>query len=384
MGTHVRARGGRRRRGRPEGLPTKDTRTADTSWLKVGTGLLGRVTAAFAPNVARRQTDIMEKSGAVSMSAADLRALVNDLADHLASGIERMADRISTETHDPAVRRRALAFKVDAIPAVYTAAYHVDPQVAAADTWALAFQVAEHIETGVGRDAFGPEQALARAEARDLLAVADAAAQGMVTSQKAFHAARLNVERWAAGHPIEHAFSSRSSVAPVLAEWRSENRDAFFVAGEVTDTIQNLSERLNTYAAQMPRQVRWQVELMVAELADEHDVPRLLGAAGQAVREVMAAERRAVLEDVNGQRQQTLDYLTAERLAALAALRQERIEALAAVEALEGRAVDSAVHRLRSVVDYGLLRLAVLLTVLMFSAAAFGVLVYLLTAGRLG
>ena len=97
----------------------------------------------------------------------------------------------------------------------------------------------------------------------------------------------------------------RSSIAPVLAERRSEDRDAFFAVGEVADTVQNLWERLNTYAAQLPRQVRWQAELLVAELAEEHDAPGLLGTAGQAVREVVAAERRAVLEDVNGQRQQT-------------------------------------------------------------------------------
>ena len=64
-----------------------------------------------------------------------------------------MADRIRTETRDPAVRRRALAFKADAIPAVYTAAYRADPLVAAVDTWALAFQVREYVESGAGRDA---------------------------------------------------------------------------------------------------------------------------------------------------------------------------------------------------------------------------------------
>ena len=40
--------------------------------------------------------------------------------------------------------------------------------------------------------------------------------------------------------------------------------------------------------------------------------------------------------------------------------------------------------RLRSVVDYALWRLAVLLAVLMLSAATLGVLVYRLTAGRPG
>ena len=377
-------RGGTRRPEEKEDLPAQDTRTTDTPWLKVGAGLLGRVTSAFTPSVARRQTEIMEKGGGVSMGAADLRARVNDLADRLAGALERTADRIGTESRDPWVRRRALAFKVDVIPAVYNAAYRADPLVAAVDTWALAFQVGEWVKTGAGRDAFGTQQALARAEAHDLLADADAAVRGMTASPKAFDAARVKVQSWVAKHPIEHAFSSRSSVAPVLAEWRSEDRSAFLAVGEVTDTIQNVSERLNTYAAQLPRQVRWQAELLVAELADEHGGPGLLGAAGEAVREVLAAERKAVLEDVNGQRQQTLDYLTAERIAALAGLRQERVEALTAVEALQGRVVDSAVARLRSVVDSVLWRLAVLLAVLMFSAATLGVLVYRLTAGRPG
>jgi hypothetical protein len=93
---------GKRRRGKKEDLPAKEPPTVEASWLDVGAGLLGRVTSAFAPNVARRQTDIMEKTGGVSLSAADLRARVNDLADRLASGLERTADRITTETRDPA------------------------------------------------------------------------------------------------------------------------------------------------------------------------------------------------------------------------------------------------------------------------------------------
>jgi hypothetical protein len=376
--------GGRERGKRADLPPAKRTRSAQSSWLNVGAGLLGRVTSAFAPSVAPRQTDIMKKTGAVSMSAADLRAQVNDLADRLASGLERTADRISTETRDLLVRRRALAFKVDVIPAVYTAAYRADPLVAAMDTWGLSFQIKEYLETGAGREAFGAQQPLARAQARDLVADADASVQRMATSQKRFETARARMGEWVATHPIEHAFSSRSSIAPVLAQWRSEDRGAFVAVGEMTDTVQNLSERLNTYAAQMPRQVRWQAELLVAELSADHDVRGLLAAAGQEVREVLAAERHAVLEDVNSQRLQTLDYLTAERLAALEVLRQERIEVLTAVDALQNRIVDSATDRLRGVVDYGLRRLAVLLIVLMLSAAALGVLVYRLTAGRLG
>ena len=214
------------------------------------------------------------------MSAADLRARVNDLADRLASGLERPADRISTETRELLVRRRALAFKVDVIPAVYTAAYRADPLVAAMDTWGLTFQIREYLETGAGRDAFGAQQPLARRRPATSLPSRRVRPE-MATSQKTFETARAKMGSWVASHPIEHAFSARSSIAPVLAQWRSEDRDAFVAVGEMTDTVQNLSERLNTYAAQMPRQVRWQAELLVPELAADHDVTGLLTAAGR-------------------------------------------------------------------------------------------------------
>jgi hypothetical protein len=123
---------------------------------------------------------------------------------------------------------------VDAIPAVYTAAYRADPLVGALETWGLAFQIREYLETGAGRDAFGAQQPLARAEARDLLAEADASVKMVAVSQKVFDATRVKMQSWVTQRPIEHVFSSRSSVPCVLAKWRSEDRDAFFAAGEVT------------------------------------------------------------------------------------------------------------------------------------------------------
>jgi hypothetical protein len=206
-------------------MPKKNTRPAGTPWVKVGAGLLGRLTSAFAPKVERRQTEIMAKTGAVKLSSVELRARVNDLADRLAGRLERTADRISTEARDEAVRRRALAFKVDAVPAVYAAAYRTDPLAAALDAWGLVFQIRDYVATGAGRDAFGSQQPVAQAEANNLLDDVDALVKGMTTSEERFDGARVKVERWANGHPVEHAFSSRATVTPVRAEWRSEQRD---------------------------------------------------------------------------------------------------------------------------------------------------------------
>jgi hypothetical protein len=62
-----------------------------------------------------------------------------------------------------------------------------------------------------------------------------------------------------------------------MAETRFQQRDAFAAVGAVSDTVESLSEHLNTYAAQPPRQARWQAELMVADMEGERGVEGTLG-----------------------------------------------------------------------------------------------------------
>ncbi len=361
---------------------------------------------ACAPIAARRQTEVMEQTGAVSVSAAALRARVDDLAARLAGRLEETSDRIRREARDPVVRRRALTAKIEAIPALYAAAYRADPLEAALDVWALAFQTVQFLEEGDGREGFGPQQPIARALARDVLADTDEVVRGITISPEAFAKARARVEDWAKAHPIERNFTSRPSITASLADVRAD-RDAFVAVGAVSDTLEDLSERLNTYAAQLPKQARWQAELLVADITGEPVVADVLGdvhALGttarhaselldEPVREILAAERRTVLEGVNAQRLQTLEFVTAERLAVLAAVReeriaafetlqQERIESLKEIDAIKTRAVESAVSGLREIVDYALWRVTVLLLLLMSAATMLGVLAYHLTLGR--
>ena len=372
-------------------------------------------TAACVPKASLRQTDVMRQSGAVSSSALELRARVNELADRLAGRIAETAGRIEAAAEDPAIRRGAVAFKADAIPALYTAAFRTDPLTGLVDVWVLAFQIDQFLTDGAGRDMFGPQQPLAREGARVLLAEADAAVQEIAAGPEAFARHRARFESWAREHPLESSFSTRASVTTLMAGLRAEERDAFAAVGAVTETVENLSERLNTYANLLPRQARWQAELLAADLAAQYDVegllsevralggvaqraddlmsqvPDLLG--GSSIPELVADERRAVLAGVGEERTLALEFMTEERLAVLAALRDERIAALEALrqeriatlqeaEALRKRAWDEAVGDMRQLVDYTLLRVALLVLLLMLAAATIGVVGYRLTLGR--
>jgi hypothetical protein len=347
------------------------------------------------------------------VSAAVLRARVNDLVERFAGRIELTADRIGAETEDDALRRRALVLKVDAIPAVYSAGFRADPLAAAVDVWGFAFQFRHYMEHGGGRNAFGAGQPLVQECARDLVADADALIKAIAIRPEHFDQARTRVEGWAKTNPVEHAFSSRASGGALVAELRSDDRDLFLDVGAVSDLIENLSERLNTYAAQLPKQARWQAEILFAgvagalgvegALADVHDVgtaarratdllgevPGLLGAQ----RDLLAVERRAIRANIHSQRAHTLEFMTGERLAILAAareermalvaaLRQERVETLIEVDAIRTRTVEATLAGLRDLVDYTLWRLAALTLCLMLAAATLGVIAYRLASGR--
>ena len=370
---------------------------------------------ACVPKTTHRQTDVMAKTGAITVSAPELRAMVNALADRFADQIEQTADQVAATAKDPAVRRRALVFKIDAVPAVYTAAYRADPLTSFVDVWALAFQIDHYLGDGAGRDAFGPGQGAFRDSARELVAEADVVGRRAALSG-AFDRARADVLGWAERNPVRYTFTSRPSCATFAAERRAEGRDAFVEIGAVSDTVEAVSERLNTYAALEPKLVRWQAELLLSDSMGERRFEKALGdvgalgsaarraeallaqspdvaAATAAARAVLAEERRAVLDAVNAQRLATLEYATSERLAVLAALReervatlvalrQERIEALHEVDAIKTRAVDTAVAGLKEVVDHAMWRFAMLGLFFLVAAAALGTVSYRLTAGR--
>ena len=372
-------------------------------------------TCACAPRAAGRQTDVMQKAGTITVSAAELRALANALADRFADQIEETADRVAAASPDAAVRRRALAFKLDAVPAVYSAAYRADPLAGVIDAWAFAFQVDDYLRDGSGRDSFGAGQGIARNGARELVAEADLVSRRVVRPGE-FDRARADVEAWARRNPVRYTFSSRPSCTAYTAGLRSEGRDAFVAIGAASDTVEAVSERMNVYAAQVPKLARWQAELLMSESTGERSLeaafgdvaalgsaarrvqavldgaPDVAGAASVA-RAVLAEERRAALDSINAQRLATLEFATSERLATLAALReggvatlaalrQERIESLQEVDAIKTRAVDTAVAGLKEVVDYAIWRLAALLLFFLVTAAALGTVSYRLTVGR--
>ena len=367
--------------------------------LGVGWGLMATCALAvgcstFAPKAdPGRPTSLMKQTGA-TMSPVEMRQRVDDLVPPMLASIEQTLDRVRLESGDRGVRRRALLLKIDIVPVVYRAAFQSDPLAAAMDLWLLAYQMEECLAVGTGPCDLGEQQPLGREAGRVHRERFESQIRQAATNPEAFQTFKKHIQETARRYPLteEGAIARRHTMTAELARaMGAESRDAFTVIGDVSMTLTDLTNRLNTYIGDAARLGRWHDELLVEDmkawpeatgsLADLHRAadsldevadtlePANLDALLDRPMDFVERERQAVLRDVDRQRVLTLQYVTAEREAVLAAVdaerialmaqvHQERVETMKDVHTLGRDLVDDAVVQAFRVVDHLVWRLA--------------------------
>ena len=358
-----------------------------------------------APKAGSRQSAMMRQTR-MQVSADELRTRVYNLANRLTGLTENAADRIREEATDPGVRRRALLWKMEAIPAYHMAAFRGDPLAAAVDVWGLTLQLKFYFEEGQGSEAFGPHQPIATEAMASMLGEVYALAVAVAADDDTLARNAARLQEWARANPLEHGFIARPTATSLLVTLLGgDPQSAFAAVGQMKDTVEDLSVRLNSFAALLPKQARWQMELVgeramgseeviraladltaMAELAARSqaildDIPGTVRMASGGASEMLDSQREAILEAIERQRLETLEFATEQRDVLVASLRQERletvdvlraegVEVLAGVEAISQRTVANAIGELRSLVDYVLVRFAVALALALVLGAA--------------
>jgi len=335
-----------------------------------------------------QKTALMEATGA-QVNAGDLRAVDNALAISVPGAIETAANRIAVGSTDSQVRRRALLWKIEVVPAFYQAFFYTDPLGAMLDAWALSIQVEERLASQAASEELGPLQPLATEAARTIRMQIEAAAKGGAKTPAGFEKAKQYVESWARSHPIIGPFSSRPSILPELVQKAAGGLDTsvFQAVANIPATVADIATRLDIYAAYLPKAGRWQAELLTDELAERSDsqqvmatfesiqkmtgrinallTPEDLQAALDLARREVRAEGNTVLTAIDQQRVETLSYMTRERGAVVADIDRQRVTLLRELDELRGRS-------LRDVEDLStrLIRRAALATALLLVLAA--------------
>jgi hypothetical protein len=336
-----------------------------------------------------------------------LRLRMRGLVAPMCGEIEAAADAIRAGTTDPAVRRQALEWKLAAVPALRQALYQPDPIAALNDTWILLLQMADHFTTGTGREALGPASAEAAAVCRRMESefrqvVASCTRSGDVSRL------RTLARDWAASHPIRHSVADREPVPPdAFGREFATSLSIGEAADQMSDTLDDLGRKLEVYSSQMPRQARWEVERLTADLTSALPADRAFALSERAVAaaekvagageqlaptiervterlpSILSAERVAALEALHRELTISLAFLQEERIASLEVLSRERSASLGEfgqiaateraamvrdLEQVSTRLVDHAIARLERLVAVVLLAVAVAALVLLLAA----------------
>jgi hypothetical protein len=268
---------------------------------------------------APRQTAFQESLG-VDVSSREIRIRTTDYALVFAQTVELTADTILSLATERSVARNALIWKTYAVPAIYRSATLSDPLMAWIDSRVLTYQMRDYFTTGSGRALFGEHQHLALTAADFLLAELDRAIE--LSEQEVDPELREGILSFARDNPLNNPYFFRRSPVEVLAKALGKDHVSGLQAvGSMTELLEDMSQRLNTYSELLPRAGRWQAELMLAELADPERAEIYLDVLNQLeAMETLNTFLKGAPDLVDEQREALLEAVDAQRVAFEAAL----------------------------------------------------------------
>lgn len=337
--------------------------------MVVGLVALSTACATVAPRSA-----LVERVGRSDLSVGALRTRVRDMARRFPAVLETAADEIAARSGDEEMRRAMLEFKSNAVPAMQGALLQPDPVASLVDAWALLAQLQDVLPQ---RASHAPPELIA--EARRPLDALEAEVEALwkeLSGKEDVSEPHKVVHAWAAEHPLTGPLITRESTVPLLASVTDISRVSPLKAAAVLmEDTRDIVTRVDLYAASLPRQARWQAELLMAQAANAPplqavvseldrtvDILDRMGGLAEGVPALVARERTAVLgeldrsrlslqEFASGERQALMTDIGRERAAVLAALHAERVEALEQIDAMGYRWVDHAFDRADRLMD---------------------------------
>lgn len=253
--------------------------------------------------------------------------LYEDLARYAARFsmmVSAAADEIADVAESRRVRRSTLIWKLRMIPLVQESAFGADPQGSFVEVLGLAIAQRQYLSEGPGREIFGPHQEIAAEAARELEAQARVIGLNFLDDEQ-LQMLVAQVEKLATENPIRGRDFSVEAVQVGLAKVEAGSAGVGWVVGvplspframEGVGTAGSAMLEMNRTALEfadivdeLPRQNRWQIELLLFDIEERDTVRQGLAAfeqvAASADRVSLAIDRlpddlRVVFEDSQG------------------------------------------------------------------------------------
>ncbi len=358
-------------------LPARSRR-----WTAAMAILVTVAPAACVSTKAPEQTGTL-RAYDISASARRSRIAAQNFSGRFAGLIEETADSIMRASRDPAVQYSALEWKANAIPELHRSVFQSDPLVSFVDGWTFLVEMRQYFETGRGATRFGDQQSVATDMLRSAEAHIDSATAASLPADE--HARlRTFVYNWADAHPLTNDLFQRMSAGVFAAEQLAKDRpEGFGQLGTLTEFAADAQQMSVVLATYLPREVRWQSELLIGSLADTTRLSPVLAAVDsmavlravtvllERTPELIAEERAALFREISSERLAILENLERQRIATLQAAvdlinaeRAATVQQLAEIVARERSALtaeiaanrDAIMEQTRGLVDHIVIR----------------------------
>jgi hypothetical protein len=319
-------------------------------------------------------------------SAAELRIYLDELTGIFSGTIEQAADHVFTASPANEIKRHALLWKINGIPAAYGALFQPDPAIAIIDTWAFSMQMVDYFERGSGKADFGLWHPIANEASRKLeTRIGEMVASGMPNGDT--DPLQKKIQTWVLAHPIERDFIYRDTVAPQLASIIGDQAmDAMQTVGTLAIGVEELADRFTVHMNLLTKQARWQAELVVAETAGRADIEgklaMLAGVADSVNRLVPIAEQSATL--IAREREAFFEDLRQERIDVLFNIERRRMATLTELESVGNRILGKAQRQTEQLIDHLFFRMLQLIAISLLCMVVLVVLLGRLKGKRKG
>jgi hypothetical protein len=316
---------------------------------------------------------LTERMDSLGISIRGVRDVNIRLAYRDALTVEQAADSIIALASDRGIRLNAYLWKIYCIPVIRYVYAQSDPIASSVDALVFSMQCNEYVTTGLGKDRFGPYQQIAiRATDENLERIIEVNRQRLTSTN--LDSLLAQTSRWTNGHLLDnHVFERTSIILDLDAILSQRDYSIGSAVGRIADDVDDLSERLSLLSAQLPREARWQGEMIIHELSLRERLDHL-----DTLMTVLAASLTGLQDDLqNGtimidiaslralhsDLASAFSLIQAERAVVVGEIERMRLSTIAASELAAVRTVDNALERTEGIVNRVLLKVGLALGV---------------------
>lgn len=297
-----------------------------------------------------------QESPSAKISSRQLRIVLDDLVLQYSSLVELAADQIIAANNDPQVCKNAIMWKMNGIASCFQAASRRDPLGAYFDIWILNKQSLALFNTPRESQLFGESQEIAISATQEieiiLAQVLDLIGEDLPVNEDFATA-------FADEHPINNLYFKRASITANYNKYidsvKIKEPELLGIVGDIDQQLDQLQRLSSMYAEFLPKQARWNGELMLMETLRSNaviaslqnmnlaangvatianttqSIPFLVERERNLLNDAITEERIATMKSLDRMRSETLNSFRQERIAVMEQIESERETVLNAV-----------------------------------------------------